>query len=200
VIDWVVFDLGNVLLKSTAALPDLARVLAVEEASATDAYFAHRSDYDVHSDPARYWGEVSARLGLTAPDLQLVEELVRIDDLGWSVTDSETLGLMGDLAVAGASLAVLSNAPASMGRLIEAQEWSAGFRHLLFSGDLGIAKPSAEIYQGLLHKLGAEPAAVAFLDDRADNIAGAVALGIHGLLFTGAAQARVDLRALGLAV
>jgi putative hydrolase of the HAD superfamily len=195
-----VFDLGKVVLKDTEALGELAALLSAAQDDVTDAYFTHRRDYDRHSDPALYWGAMAQQLGLAAPDEQLLAELVRVDDAGWSVTDPETLTLLADLGAAGFSLAVLSNAPSSMGRLIESQEWAMGFGHLLFSGDLGVMKPDAEIYQELLRRLDAEPGEVAFLDDRPDNVAGAIAAGISGLLFTGAAQARADLRALGLPV
>jgi putative hydrolase of the HAD superfamily len=199
-IKWVVFDLGKVVLKDTEAFGKLAELLAAAQDDVTDAYFTHRHDYDRHSNPALYWGAMAEQLGLVAPNEQLLAELVQVDDMGWSVTDPETLTLMTDLTAAGYSLAVLSNAPSSMGRLIESQEWATGFRHLVFSGDLGVMKPDAEIYHELLRRLEAEPAEVAFLDDRPDNVAGAIAAGISGLLFTGAAQARADLRALGLPV
>jgi len=200
VIHWVVFDLGNVVLKATAALPDLAALLAADHEELSDAYFTHRADYDRHSDPVRYWQAMTTSMGLAAPDERLLAELVHIDDLGWSVTDPDTVALMADLAGIGTSLAVLSNAPSSMGRLIERQQWAGGFRHLIFSGDLGVMKPDARIYLELLRRLHAGPAEVAFLDDRADNVAGAIAVGISALLFTSAGQARRDLRSLGLAV
>jgi len=143
---------------------------------------------------------MATSLGLAAPNERLLAELVRIDDLGWIATDPDTMALMADLAATGTSLAVLYNAPSSMGRLIESQQWAGSFRHLIFSGDLGVMKPDARIYLELLERLSAEPAAVAFLDDRADNVAGAIAVGISGLLFISATQARRDLRSLGLAV
>jgi len=199
-IKWVVFDLGNVVLKNTEALTDLALLLAADPDETTAAYFAHRTEYDRHSDPVRYFSAMATQIGAAAPNAAMIAELVRVDDLGWSVTDPEVLALMADLAESGISLAVLSNAPSSMGRLIEAQEWATRFRHLVFSGDLGVMKPDAVIFRKLLARLEADPGEVAFVDDRADNVAGAIAVGISALRFTGATQARQDLRALGLAV
>ncbi|MDQ2739030.1 MAG: HAD family phosphatase [Actinomycetota bacterium] len=199
-INWVVFDLGNVVLKNTEALADLALLLAADPDETTAAYFAHRTEYDRHSDPVLYFSAMATQIGAAAPNAAMIAELVRVDDLGWSVTDPEVLALMADLAESGISLAVLSNAPSSMGRLIEAQEWATHFRHLVFSGDLGVMKPDAVIFRKLLARLEADPGEVAFVDDRADNVAGAIAVGISALRFTGATQARQDLRALGLAV
>lgn len=200
-ITWVVFDLGDVVLASTRALPELAALLDVPPDRFSEAYFAHRREYDLHTDPALFWTAVALGAGSPAPDDVLTAELVRVDDLGWNITDPGTMALIDDLArSAGTSLAVLSNAPSSMGRLIETQTWTAAFEHLLFSGDLGLIKPDQRIFRTLLDRLAAMPGEVAFLDDRSDNIAGAIDAGIHGLLFTGAARARSDLRTLGLQV
>jgi putative hydrolase of the HAD superfamily len=206
-INWVVFDLGDVVLRSTTALPELADLLGVAPDRFTEAYFAHRKEYDLHTDPGVFWTSVALDAGAHAPDTALWAELVRIDDLGWSTTDPETIQLVDDLAaLPGVELAVLSNAPSSMGRLIQTQPWSAAFEHLLFSGDLGVIKPDQQIYRTLLDRLRARgdrptrPDEVAFLDDRADNIAGSIEAGIHGFVFTGAARARTDLRTLGLLV
>jgi FMN phosphatase YigB (HAD superfamily) len=68
----------------------------------------------------------------------------------------------------------------------------------VFSGDLDMLTPEERIYRHLLDRLGAEPAEVAFLDDRAENVAGAAAIGIRAVHFTGAADARERLIELGL--
>jgi putative hydrolase of the HAD superfamily len=44
--------------------------------------------------------------------------------------------------------------------------------------------------------LGARPAEVVFIDDRPENVAGAAALGIRGVHFTSATQARAALAGL----
>ncbi|SDO46364.1 putative hydrolase of the HAD superfamily [Nakamurella panacisegetis] len=199
-IKWVVFDLGDVLLARTKALPDLAALLGVDEHRFTDAYFTYRAHYDLHTDPVAFWTSAAAHAGAAEPDAALIAELVRIDDLGWSVVNPETGQLLDDLHSSGVALAVLSNAPSSMGRLIESQSWADKFDHLLFSGDLQLSKPDRQIYRHLLERLGAEAAEVAFLDDRADNVDAASAAGINARRFTTAAQARADLRALGLPV
>jgi hypothetical protein len=71
--------------------------------------------------------------------------------------------LIGDIAASGTAMAVLSNAPSSMGRLVEAQPWAGAFRQLFFSGDLGLIKPDPQIYRHLLKNLGSAPGEVVFL-------------------------------------
>lgn len=199
-IKWVVFDLGDVLLFRTSALPDLAALMGADEPQFTDAYFTHRAHYDLHTDPAAFWTNLAAQAGAAVPDDTLISDLVRVDDLGWSVVNPDTMSLLEDLHGAGIALAVLSNAPSSMGRLIESQPWADKFDHLLFSGDLRMTKPDDQIYRRLLAQLGAAADEVAFLDDRADNVQAALAAGIAARQFTTAAQARSDLRTLGLPV
>lgn len=56
---------------------------------------------------------------------------------------------------------------------------------LVFSGPLGIAKPSKEIFLHLLETYDLLPEETLFIDDSAKNVAGAQAVGIHGYLFDG---------------
>lgn len=197
-INWLVFDLGDVVLKRTEAIPDLAQLLAVPPERLQSAYWTYRRDYDLDSDATAFWSAIAKDAGAPPPDPELIDRLVRLDDAGWSVSDADVLTLMDDAAAAGLRLAVLSNAPSSMGRLISRQPWARVFDPLLFSGDLGMLKPEERIYRHLLDAIGAEAAEVAFLDDRADNVAGATALGIRAVQFTGAADARTRLVELGL--
>lgn len=199
-IKWVVFDLGDVVLLRTEALPSLAGLLGVDEERFAAGYFAHRAHYDLHADPVAFWTNAAAHAGAATPDATLIAELVKADDLGWCVVNPETAQLLDDLHAGAVALAVLSNAPSSMGRLIASQPWAAKFDHLLFSGDLHLAKPDPQIYRYLLKRLGADAGEVAFLDDRADNIEAALVAGIAARQFTTAAQARSDLRTLGLSV
>ena len=199
-ITWLVFDLGDVVLKRTEAILDLARLLDAAPERLLTAYWTHRREYDRDSDASAFWCAVAQAAGARPPSPELVAELVRLDDAGWSVTDENVLLLMDDAGRAGLRLAVLSNAPSSMGRLIEAQPWATALDPLVFSGDLGMLKPEERIYRHLLDRLGAAATEVAFLDDREENVAGAAALGIRAAHFTGAADARAQLVGIGLPI
>ena len=156
-IEWMVFDLGNVVLYQTDGLPSLARRMgaaaAMTPAAFRDAYNAPRRDYDLHSDPVRYTG-------------------IR--------------------------LAVLSNAPVSMGEYVRRQQWARLFDRIVISGEIGLIKPDAAIFAHLLRDLAAPADRVAFTDDLPENIAGAEAAGIRGIVFRGAGPLRSALAALGV--
>jgi len=53
----------------------------------------------------------------------------------------------------------------------------------VLSYELGVMKPDPRIYQEALKLAQAEPAACVFIDDMAENVVGASALGIKGILY-----------------
>lgn len=59
------------------------------------------------------------------------------------------------------------------------------FDHVFYSHEMGLAKPSAEIYQSLLEKLGAKAEQVVFFDDLEANVKGAKSQGIEAIQVTG---------------
>lgn len=196
-IDWVVFDLGGVLLEPTRAVPALAARLGAPAEEFVTAYYAHRPDYDLFSDAMAYWSAVADSCGADRPDVALAAELVTLDNQGWSVANPRMLRLIGRLRTA-TRLAVLSNAPASMGELVRGLPWAAAFEHVVISGELGMVKPDPAIYQALLRTVGGPAERVAFIDDRADNVAAAAARGIQAFCFTGEATLRAWLIERGL--
>lgn len=62
------------------------------------------------------------------------------------------------------------------------------FEGLVFSGPLGIVKPSAEIFDYILKKYNLKACETVFIDDSQKNIKGAEAVGIKGIQFDGSAQ------------
>ena len=67
------------------------------------------------------------------------------------------------------------------------------------SYELKVMKPEPEFYAAILRDLDLPPAQVVFIDDKVENIAGATAAGMSGVLFTTAPELRERLRALGVA-
>jgi 2-haloacid dehalogenase len=71
---------------------------------------------------------------------------------------------------------------------------------IVVSGDVGLVKPDPAIFRLLFERYAIEPSAAVFIDDSRANVAAAEAHGMRGVLFSGAARLRTDLRALGLPV
>ncbi len=66
---------------------------------------------------------------------------------------------------------------------------------IVYSHEVGVAKPDPRIYGITCERLGVEPAEIVFLDDVPRNIAAARDYGIHGVLFHDNTQAIADIEA-----
>ncbi|WP_280137849.1 HAD-IA family hydrolase [Actinopolyspora xinjiangensis] len=106
--------------------------------------------------------------------------------------------LLAELSASGTPLALLSNAPGSFARQAERSPWVEHFHHVVFSADVGTAKPDGEIWRVLLDRLGAAPGRCLFFDDREPNVTAARAAGLHALRWQGAEWAREVLRSYGV--
>jgi putative hydrolase of the HAD superfamily len=184
-LSWLVFDYGGVISLHTKAIPAMAARVGASAEAFEPGYWSERDAYDRGLPDLDYWRAVCSHVGVSV-DAALSEDLTRLDIEGWLPTDDRTVKLLGRLAGAGARLALLSNAPSSFGRVAERQPWAEHFTHLVFSGDLGLAKPDVEIYAALVGKLGARAADCLFVDDRQANVDGAVAAGWTAHLWTSA--------------
>jgi len=195
--NWVVFDYGEVISRRTAAMPLLASRSGVTLADFEPAYWAARDRYDRGCTDLRYWTAVGGQLGVEVDD-EMSRDLTAIDVDGWLAVEEDTLDLLRDLSAAGARLALLSNAPSSFGRAAERQPWAAHFTHLMFSGDVGMAKPDPEIWSALVDRLGTTPQDCLFLDDRQVNVDGARAAGLRAERWLNATEMRQRLGEFGI--
>jgi putative hydrolase of the HAD superfamily len=197
---WVLFDYGGVICQPQpeADVASLARTAGCTAAEFSAGYWAHRLAYDrAELDCVTYWQKVAAGAGRTFSAAQIAE-LTRLDIESWEHLQPGTVALIEDLAAAGQRLALLSNAPVEVAEAVTALPVAAHFAHCAFSGYLRMAKPEPGCYQAVLALLGAGPAEVIFIDDRPENVAGAEALGIRGIHFTGASEARAALGRYGV--
>ena len=140
---------------------------------------------------------IAQRTGWPAEAVQQVVDAVP----GELQLRSDTVTLIEDLKRAGHRLFYLSNMPEPYADHLERShplgDW---FESGVFSGRVKHCKPGAEIFRLALERFGAAPASCVFLDDHPANIEAAKALGWQALLFSDAAAARQQLRALGLVV
>ena len=189
---WVMFDYGGVLSHppSPQDLASLAGAADVSVPALEDVYWEWRPAYDLAElDAAGYWRQVGRSLGRSFNEAE-ISELVRLDSASWLRLQTGTVALIEDLAAAGLPLALLSNAPGELAEAISGLPVAAYFGHLLFSCQLKHAKPDPECYNRALARLGASAEDVIFIDDRAENVAAAAALGLRSVHFTGPDEAR----------
>lgn len=181
----VVFDLGEVLVLSGSTLDRLAEHLTVPADRFAEAYWGPRDGYDLGGTDDDYWGAVGTALDrpLTAEE---VAALADLDARRWADLPPASADLLDRVLAAGHPLHLLSNAPAALAARVRDSAWSSRFSTLVFSADLGLAKPDPAIYAAADARYGTSPDEVVFFDDRPVNVEAARAHGWDAHVFTGA--------------
>ena len=195
----LILDYGNVLThaQDQTWMETAARRLGADIAAFRDAYWEHRHAYDADLTAAAYWGRVLAasRAG-TAPDAAELEWLIEADIASWNVYHDEVWALAATFRQAGGRTAFLSNSgPEVMARVRARWQLEARFDAVIISCEVGLSKPDPRIFRLCLDRLGLRAGETLFVDDRADNIEGALWVGLRTLQFEGP-DALTRLRAL----
>jgi putative hydrolase of the HAD superfamily len=197
----VIFDYGMVLTGQPiqAAHEGMVRITGLPLDEFEKFYWTDRHAYDEGKlSGTMFWQKFREATGLALTDQQL-DELNQLDGKMWTTSDPEMLAWHDQLRARGIRTAILSNMGDSVLEHIEREfAWIHGFDALVWSYQLGMAKPAPDIYRHALEKLGTRPAETLFLDDKQVNIDAARELGIEGLLFTDIDQLRRDLVRSGL--
>jgi putative hydrolase of the HAD superfamily len=132
----------------------------------------------------------SDRTGLGADILQELMDRIRE-----SLTlIPETASLIHDLSERGMRVYGLSNMSAATFRMLAARYdiWSV-FDGVLISGDVGLVKPDAAIFERLVADHALEPPESMFVDDLLPNVEAARRLGFAAMHFRGSAECRAEL-------
>jgi putative hydrolase of the HAD superfamily len=186
---WLLSDYGEVISQPLPAetIRELAELAGQQADEFRDRYWKFRRPYDLGQSDRAYWSAVLGRELQAEP--HLVEAMVRVDIAGWMTLNPRTLPALVKFGTrAGVRLALLSNAPEALATAIDHSGWSPGFDRRFYSCRLGLAKPDPAAYEAVLADLGATPQSVLFIDDRAENVLAATALGLHAVRFTSAEE------------
>ena len=187
----VIFDYGNVLCQSQpiADTQAMAAILDVPIPRFTELYWRFRVEYDAATlNPIAYWSAVAETASRTLTADQIAE-LIQTDSRSWSHPAPVMPEWARNIRAAGLGTAILSNMPATVRDYVVRCPWLPEFDASIFSCDIGICKPEAEIYRQCLLALGVHPSEVLFFDDREPNVRAAEALGLHAILFRDASGA-----------
>ena len=192
----VVFDYGEVISREPTDA-DRERLVARAGVAAGPfwaAYWAHREALDQGTASiAEYWAAVARAVGVEW-DAVDVHELWAIDHRGWLSVDPGTLRVLHALADGGTRLALLSNAGADFSGWLRSGSFAPLFERVFVSGELGLVKPHAAIYEHVIDELGITPAELLFVDNKSENVEGERAVGGDGHVFTDAAALEAWLR------
>lgn len=201
--DAVLFDYGNVIcpMPLPSDFQQLSRVAGIEPVRFLESLWRYRLDYDRGTlDSASYWHKIGSENSLEFSD-DLIGKLVATDISLWMHPSPILLAWARDLRIGGVKTAILSNMPTDHSAHLRANApWLEYFDHKVFSGEMGVVKPDAEIYHACLRGLEVQPEQALFIDDNAANVEGARALGIESVRFESIAQLAADVGQFGLPV
>ena len=197
----VVFDYGMVLTgpPDPAAHAALVRITALDAGRFESLYWADRHAYDEGKlTGLEFWQNLASDAGLRLSAVA-IDELNLWDARMWTTENPAMVGWQLELKQRGLLTAILSN----MGDNVHANlkrefGWLSRFDVLVWSYQLGIAKPDAAIYRQLLKQLGTKPEETLFIDDREVNVEAARGLGMPAIQFSTVEQLRSELIAQGL--
>lgn len=118
---------------------------------------------------------------------------------GAAPLDGETLACARELAQEAYALGICSNSSgAVLRKSLAAYGVEELFRALIVSGELGLEKPAPDMFAACALALSVSPAETIFVDDSAVNVEAATQIGMHGILFEGAAALRRELHELDM--
>ncbi len=176
----VIFDYGGVLafhplqdqIAAAAGLCDLT------PAEFWRVFWVRRMVYDAGMDPQVYWRGVAELAGRTFDDA-LIAEMKRREIDFWSRVDDRVLEWIAQLRASGIRTGILSNLPRPLAAHLRATGFVRHFDQVTFSCELGVTKPQRAIYEHAVGGLNISPGEALFLDDRTENVDGALAAGLE---------------------
>lgn len=181
----VIWDMGGVIVRTE----DQSSRIALAQELGVELPELYRQVFE--SDSARlatlgriseeeHWRQVGDHFGYQAEKLQEFQDRFWAGDR----VDLVLCEFIKRLKVK-CQTGLLSNAWSGARQMLQKRlDLDALFDQSIFSAEVRMAKPGAEIYDEILKRLGVKPEEAIFVDDSAVNIEAAIQLGIKGLLFT----------------
>ena len=192
----VIFDFGMVLtgVPDAKARAELLRISGLDNERFEKFYWADRHAYDEGKlTGLGFWQKLARDAGLNLPG-PTIEELNLWDARMWTTVDPAMLAWHEKLKQNGVLTAVLSNMGDSVLENVEREfAWLSSFDALVWSYQLGVAKPEPAIYEHTLKQLGTGAGEALFIDDKLVNVEAARELGMQALVYTTMAALRHDL-------
>lgn len=178
----VIFDAGGVLVDNPwpGMRTHYSQHLSVSEEEFEKVFPENLQDWHTGKiSEDEFWKRMARSLKVTLPK----SENVWITGLlGTYREKQEIYKFIKQIKADGYKTAILSNTEFPVVKLLTEKNYPH-FDALIFSCEVGIAKPDAEIYIHTLEKLAIKPEEAIFIDDKKENIDAAEKLGIHGVLF-----------------
>jgi putative hydrolase of the HAD superfamily len=198
--DVILFDVGGVLLSNGWDHDERAAAAKYFHLDLAPFEARHAAAY-----PAWERGETLLKAYLDATVFNEARPFSQDDFFGFMLNQSKllpngALGILEELAASDRCMVGALNNEARETNEFRFESFGlrSHFAVALSSCYLGLRKPDAAIYKRALDILGRSAERILFIDDRAENVAGAVSVGMKGIHFLGADSLRPELAALGV--
>ncbi len=196
----VVFDIGNVLIQwdpHPAVAADVGNAEAERFLTADDFSFA---TWNHQQDAGRSLEEAEAEIAASWPHwLPHARSYHRHFDRSLLGPIDGAVAVLRELHRSGVPVFALTNFSAEFFPLAQHRfDFLGLFADIVVSGAEGTAKPAAEIFTILQHRIGRPAERCVFFDDTAANVSAARATGFDAFVFTDGDGLRQQLRARGL--
>lgn len=192
----IVFDVGGVLSKDMidTKLKDLASLYDLD----ADALLSAKGEFRDPADLGRisdseFWIRILNRFGVQATEKDTeIDSYIELVDGTLDIARS----LSRDYRTA-----ILSNDSKEMSALRrEKFDFDRFFDPIIISGNVGVKKPDARIYDILLEELGVPGTECLFIDNNMDNVEAARSAGIRAIRFENAEQLSGELLKHGIEI
>lgn len=198
----VIFDVGNVLLVWDPR--HLYRGLFAGRAEQMEWFLDHicTPAWNLEQDGGRTWADGVGVLTARNPEWRAEIEAF---DRRWQemIPDviAGTVTILSDLKRLGVRLFAITNFSSEKYReSLNRFPFLRWFEAIIVSGDEGLLKPETPIFELLLARHDLVAGECVFIDDNADNVAGAASVGMTSLHFSQPDALRHDLQRLGFAI
>lgn len=181
----VVFDYGEVISRTPHASRDaLVDATGIPADELFPVYQELRHDLDRGDlSVVAYWRAIAERTGRSWSVAE-IHRFWAIDFTGWFEVEPETLAIVEELHDAGTRLALLSNAGFDFGDPYRRSPMGSLFETVVVSAEEHVLKAAPSIYRDTCTRLGIDAGQMVFVDNRAENAAGAEAIGAVGHHYT----------------
>jgi 2-haloacid dehalogenase len=200
-IDCVVFDIGNVLVRWDPR--NLYRRLGYSDWQ-TAAILAEVGLLEINHRILDAGGPFAATLAALAARFPQHARFIRAFDVRWvellAGPIDDSVAMFTRLKHAGVPVYAISNYNRDKFEITRGlYPFLDAFDELILSGDVGLVKPDPAIFELLIHRRGLDVRRTVFIDDSLDNIAAAAKLGFLTIHFSEAhTDLGAELRRLGM--
>lgn len=194
----IIFDMGGVVLNAKiesgyALLAEKLNIKKEKFDEVKNRYIKDAQIGKISSD--ELLSKISEELNLDKKKLREYWEHAYLEVM---LLDSEVIELVKKLKEKGYLVSMISNTIEIHSQLNRKRRVYEEFNPVVLSNEVGLIKPSEEIYKLMLDKIKLRASECVFIDDREEHLFPARKLGMHSILFKNIEQLKKELKGFGI--